>query len=74
MHRCTRVIKRFLELVTGELVDKLEVAYAKAAPEERTEARDAFVEEKAKHHLVAAATIMVMTVVAFFIEKTLPET
>lgn len=73
MLNCKVVIRRFLELLTGERVDKLEVAYAKAPEEERSEARDRFVEEKAKHRIATAATAFVVTVFTLIVERMLPE-
>ena len=73
MHRCKKTLQRFLELVTGERLDKLEVAYATAAPSERAEARDRFIEEKAKHRITTAATALGAAALALLLEKLLPE-
>lgn len=73
MHRCKKTVRRFLELVTGERVDRLEVAYAMAPPEKRAMARDAFVEEKAKSRLVTIGAAAALLLATYIVEKSLPE-
>jgi hypothetical protein len=73
MHRCKKTVLRLIELLTGERADRLEVAYSKAPPEERAQARDQYVEEKAKSRLTALATAAALLMATYIIEKLLPE-
>ncbi len=54
-------------------MDKLEVAYAKATPEERAEAQHRLIEEKAKHRVAAVATALCLALFSLALEKVLPE-
>ena len=72
MDRYQRLLRRFLELVSGQRAERLREEYAQAGPEDR-EARTRFVEEKAKHRIVAAATALGVAIVTLVIERMLPE-
>jgi hypothetical protein len=73
MFSIKNTIHRFLELLMGDRVDKLEVAYAQSGPEERAEARNRFVAEKAKHRIASAATAVVVAIFSLIVERMLPE-
>lgn len=66
-------IGRVIELITGDRVDRLELAYATAPAGERLAARYRFVEEKAKHRVTMAAVAVVTAVVALALDRILPE-
>lgn len=74
INRLNKVFGRFIELVTGTIIDRLEVEECRADdPEKREELRRKLHEERTKSALTSLVTVVVTAAILWVAERLLPE-